>query len=143
MQRAIADLIEPIYRQLVLDAPDALEKSIGISITHLLWLEIISQFDLKRDYTQVEAVLGISMNRDSMIAQQLRLIDSKVRAGYYLMRIHEFRRRLAQQPTVPTTALALPAAQPAIPPANPASTERPLLEKSTLVEQKTPAETEP
>ena len=41
---------------------------------------------------------SLPVNRNSMIADQLRLIDSKVRAGYYLMRVREFRRRLAASP---------------------------------------------
>jgi hypothetical protein len=97
IQQAVSELIQPIYEQFVINASDGLEKSLGITITHLLWLEILEQFDIKREYVQVEAVLNISHNRPEMIDRHLRLIDSKLRIGYFLVRIKELRSRLADQ----------------------------------------------
>ncbi len=56
VQQAVGELVQPLYDQFVVGAADGLEKSLGVTITHLLWLEILEQFDIKREYTQVEAV---------------------------------------------------------------------------------------
>lgn len=95
VQQAVAELIEPMYRQFVIGAADGLERSIGVSLTHLLWLEILEQFDLKREYTQIDAVLNLAGNRHDRIDQHLRLVESKVRVGYFLMRIRELHEQAA------------------------------------------------
>jgi len=95
IRQAIAQLIQPIYEQFVVNASDGLEKSLGITITHLLWLEILEQLDIKREYVQIEAVLHITHNRPEMIDRHLRLLDSKLRFGYFLLRIKELQQRLA------------------------------------------------
>jgi hypothetical protein len=95
VQQAITELIEPTYQEFVVGSADGLERSIGISLTHLLWLEILEQFDMKRQYTQVDAVLNLPGQRHESIAQHLRLIESKVRVGYFLVRIRELAEQAA------------------------------------------------
>ena len=97
VQQAVGELVQPLYDQFVIGAADGLEKSLGVTIAHLLWLEILEQFDIKREYTQVEAVLNLAGNRSEMIDRHLRLIDSKLRVGYFLVRIREIRKRIADQ----------------------------------------------
>jgi hypothetical protein len=97
VQQAARELVQPLYDQFVVGAADGLEKSLGVTIAHLLWLEILEQFDIKREYTQVEAVLNLAGNRAEMIDRHLRLIDSKLRVGYFLVRISEMRKRIAEQ----------------------------------------------
>jgi hypothetical protein len=103
VQQAALELIQPLYNQFVLNSSDPLEKSLGVTITHLLWLEILEQFDMKREYTQVNAVLNLPGNRHETIDRHLRLIDSKLRVGYFLSRIREQHKRLA-----PISPLPLP-----------------------------------
>jgi hypothetical protein len=98
VQQAITELIEPTYQEFVVEAADGLEKSIGISLTHLLWLELLEQFDMKRQYVQVDAVLNLPGNRHESIAQHLRLVESKVRVGYFLVRIRELAEQAAARP---------------------------------------------
>lgn len=97
VQQAVGELVQPLYDQFVIGAADGLEKSLGVTISHLLWLEILEQFDIKREYTQVEAVLNLAGNRSEMIDRHLRLIDSKLRVGYFLVRIREMRKRISEQ----------------------------------------------
>jgi len=111
VQQACAELIQPIYEQFVVKAADGMEKSIGITVSHLLWLEILDQFDIKREYTQIEAVLNISHSRPEMIDRHLKLIDAKLRIGYFLLRIKELRQRLENQPQPPLLP-GIPAAAP-------------------------------
>ena len=101
VREAIAELIQPVYEQYVLRATDALEKSLGASIAHLLWLEVLDQFDIRREYIKFDAVMDMTMNRPAMIERHLRLLGSKLQMGYFLIRIKELRTRLAQQPDRP------------------------------------------
>jgi hypothetical protein len=105
VRQAVAELVQPLYDQFVIGAADGLEKSLGVSIAHLLWLEILEQFDLKREYTQVDAVLGLPGNRHEMIDRHLRLIDSKLRVGYFLVRIREHQKRISEQNQIPLPTL--------------------------------------
>jgi hypothetical protein len=106
VQQAARQLIQPLYNQFVLNSSDPLEKSLGVTISHLLWLEILEQFDMKREYTQVNAVLNLPGDRHETIDRHLRLIDSKLRVGYFLTRIREQQKRLAQISPLPLLAPA-------------------------------------
>jgi hypothetical protein len=132
VQQAVADLVQPMYEQFVLNAPGGLEKSLGVTITHLLWLEILDQFDIKRDYLQFESVLNVTYNRPETIDRLLRLIDAKLRISYFLVRLKELRSRLPAE-TLPAHPLPNHAGG-----SGPASADRPLYE--LLIPQALPAE---
>jgi hypothetical protein len=93
VRQALAEVVQPVYERMVLQTDDPLERSLGVTIAHLLWLEVLQQFDLKREYVQVSAVLGLSGNRGPMIEQHLRIIYSKVKVGGFLARLRELRRK--------------------------------------------------
>jgi hypothetical protein len=97
VRQAVVEVVQPVYERIVLAADDPLEKSLGVTIAHLLWLEVLQQFDLKREYLQYSAVLGLSENRSAMIEQHLRIIYSKVKVGYFLARIRELRQKWEDQ----------------------------------------------
>ena len=99
VRQAITQIIQPVYERFVIASEDPLEKSLGVTVTHLLWLEILQQADLKREYTEITAVLGIEKNHQHDIDQHLRIIESKVKVGYLLTRIRELRHRWNHQPT--------------------------------------------
>jgi hypothetical protein len=105
IRQAITELIQPLYEQYVLNAKDALEKSLGASMAHILWLEVLDQFDIRREYIQFDAVMDMTMNRPAMIERHLRLLGSKLQMGYFLVRIKELRNRMAQHPD-PSTLLS-------------------------------------
>jgi hypothetical protein len=100
LQAALVELIGPLYEELVLAAPDALERSTGLTLTHLLWLEILEQYDLGRDYSVVSGVLGTaSPDRGPMIDQHLRLLEAKLRASHFLVQAREWAaRRCRREP---------------------------------------------
>lgn len=106
VRQALAEVVQPVYERIVLRVDDPLEKSLGVTIAHLLWLEVLQQFDLKREYVQYSAVLGLSENRSALIEQHLRIIYSKVKVGYFLARLRELRQtwqeRSAGGPSVPS-----------------------------------------
>jgi hypothetical protein len=98
VRQAVNQVVQPVYERFVLDSSDPLEKSLGVTVTHLLWLEILQQADLKREYTEITAVLGTQNNHHREIDQHLRIIESKVKVGYLLTHIQELRRRWNRQP---------------------------------------------
>lgn len=102
MQLALVEVVEPLYEELVLQVSDPLERSTGLTIVHIVWLEIVDQHEMGRDYSQISAVLGIaSPERSDMIAQHLRIVDSKVRTGQFLMQIRQFQARHFNPPAMP------------------------------------------
>jgi hypothetical protein len=99
LQAALVELIGPLYEELVLAAPDGLQRSTGLTLTHLLWLEILEQYDLGRDYTVVSGALGTaSPDRGPMIDQHLRLLDAKLRASHFLVHARDWARRCRREP---------------------------------------------
>ena len=113
IRQAITEIVQPVYERFVIAADDPLEKSLGVTVSHLLWLEILQQADLKREYTEITAVLEIEKDHGRDIDQHLRIIESKVKVGYLLTRIRELRHRWNHRPT-DFPALPDPAASTAI-----------------------------
>ncbi|MBN2578227.1 MAG: hypothetical protein JXB10_04480 [Pirellulales bacterium] len=107
IQQAVRDIIEPIYVESVLRAPDGLEKSLAITLTHLLWLEILDQYEIKQEYANTEALLGLPGSRESQIDRHIRLLDSKIRVGKLLYKFRELRHRIPNLPP-PTVQSSLP-----------------------------------
>jgi hypothetical protein len=134
VRRAVADVVQPAYEQLVLDVDDPLEKTIGVTVSHLLWLEILQQADLKREYTKITAVLGLSDDHHAAIDQHLRIIDAKVKLGYLLARLRDQRRLAPDHPPAP-----LPLPSPAPPTPESPGTDLPITEKTDLGDQNPPA----
>ena len=46
VRRAVGEILEPAYRRLVVEARDELERSAGMTLVHLMWLEICDQSHL-------------------------------------------------------------------------------------------------
>lgn len=92
LQAAIRGVIDPAYRRLVLGARDGLEKSVGVTVVHLLWLELLDQFDLADD---LDGMLrpAVSEERRRSIERHLRVVGAKTKASQFLLRLHEFRRK--------------------------------------------------
>ena len=98
VRQAITQIVQPVYERFVIASDDPLEKSPGVTATHLLWLEILQQADLKREYSEITAVLGTQKDHGRDIDQHLRIIKSKVKVGYLLTRIRELRHRWNDRP---------------------------------------------
>lgn len=92
----IATLVNPIYEELVLNAKSALAKSTGLTIVHLLWLEILDQINLspqsdEEDF-EVDFLSQSAFNtRKREIERHLRLVHSKLKASELWLRIEQLR----------------------------------------------------
>ena len=92
LQAAIAAVINPVYEDVVLSSNDGLEKSIGTTVCHLLWLEVLSQFELGRLVFVTDSESG-DEERQEAIARHIRLAQAKLKASGLLHRLREFARR--------------------------------------------------
>jgi hypothetical protein len=97
VQQALVEIVEPLYEQLVMAAEDGLERSTGLTLVHLLWLEILDQRDIGLEYGAT-AVLNLPLpGRHTAIARHLRLIEGKVRTGQFLLQVRNWVRRAARE----------------------------------------------
>lgn len=92
LQQAIKGAVEPLYRKLVLEAKP-IDQSIGISIVHLLWLEIFDQLELGRDSTSARPTIEPD-ERAKLIERHLRTVGAKLKAHNLLLRVKQLRRQL-------------------------------------------------
>lgn len=114
LRAAIAAVINPVYMDVVLSSKDGLEKSTGVTVCHLLWLEVLSQFELGRLVAVTDSESS-DEEREEAIAKHLRLAHAKLKASGLLLRLREFERRWGgplsgvsklQNPLGPLEALA-------------------------------------
>ena len=93
VRQAAAEIVQPAYDELVLQAGTGMERSLGALVVHLLWLEILDQFDIKKEYDTYVLKLGLPGNRKHAIDQYLKLLDAKLRVGNFMIRLRELRLR--------------------------------------------------
>lgn len=90
VQIAIQSIIEPAYAELVLAAPNPLERSMGISFVFLLTEEVLSHFELGRqmnlDQTQGDEERA---RRERDLARYLKLFGAKTSALHALLRLRK------------------------------------------------------
>jgi hypothetical protein len=99
LRAKLAALINPIYHELVLMARPGLAQSTGLTIVHLMWLEILDQIEIARkqyapdpsnDPQQLVAYVSKTETRVEMIERHLRLVHAKLKASDFLLRLNEF-----------------------------------------------------
>lgn len=95
LQVAVVGVINPAYRELVLQAAPGLEQSTGLTIVHLLWLEILEQIALARGLPR-DTNLESRRARQAQIDRYLRLVGAKGKASHLLLRIREVAEKQAR-----------------------------------------------
>lgn len=93
LEAGLREIMQPAYRELVQNAADALDRSGGLTVVHLLWLELLQQCRMAGTVTDLspncdEVALHNSINR------LLRLASAKERATAFLFKIRAFGRQL-------------------------------------------------
>lgn len=92
----IATLVNPIYEELVLNAKSGLAKSTGLTIVHLMWLEILDQIKLSPQSDEEDLDLDFvgesaPHTREHDIERHLRLVQSKLKASDLLLRMEQLK----------------------------------------------------
>lgn len=98
---AITGIVDPAYNELVLSAASGLEQSTGLTIVHLLWLEILDQIQLGKGFAENSDEPDAFKHREKKIACSLRLVGAKIKTSNFLLRIHDFRQKWGAFPAVP------------------------------------------
>jgi hypothetical protein len=76
-RQAVSDLVTPSYRRLVLEATDDLERMAGLTLVHLLWLEISEQLNMALIVGDRDSVLATIHDPERLIAEHLKLVAAK------------------------------------------------------------------
>jgi hypothetical protein len=94
---AIPRVLSPAYRQFVLDAPNQLERSLGLTLVHLLWLEVCDHVRMALAVADPSSLAATLANPDRLIGRHLNLITAKCRAEL-LLKFRRFNSH-TEQPT--------------------------------------------
>jgi hypothetical protein len=92
---AITEIVNRAYEELVLGAADALERSAATTYVHLLWLELLQQFELGNELESVSRPNLSFGARAEMIMRHLRLVAAKQHTGNFLLRVKAFHEKYA------------------------------------------------
>ena len=89
VKAAMEGIIGPGYRELVMGAPNALERLAGMSLVHLVHIEVLDQVDLGRNLAAAEPT-----DREKRMAGHVRLVGAKLRAASFVHRLRQARGRM-------------------------------------------------
>jgi cell division inhibitor SulA len=107
LQWAVQEILTPAYRQLVLEAPDELERTAGLSLVHLIWLELSEQAEMGPVIAEPDRLMKSLNDRAGLIARHLQLLSAKSEMAQLLTRIRAIR-HFAEQGRVPWGPRILP-----------------------------------
>jgi hypothetical protein len=89
MQKGLFEIVQPCYEELVLGASTSLERQAGASLTFMLFLELLEQYDLGRLAENLRRSGGIGDSRDKQIDRYLRLVKSKQHVANFIARLQD------------------------------------------------------
>ena len=91
-QTALSTIVAPLYDEVVLRAESALERSAGVTLTHLVTLEILEQVQLGKTIDFFgDGDKDTEAARDKRIDRHLRLLGAKSNFSQFLLRLQQFR----------------------------------------------------
>lgn len=93
LKAAISAIVNPAYQELVLKASPGLQQSTGLTIVHLLWLEISDQIELGHARDDQREEPEARREYEKTIDRLLRLAGAKQKMSGLLLRLHEFKQR--------------------------------------------------
>lgn len=93
LRTAIRDILNPAYKELVLDASTALEKMTGLSLVHLLWIEVVEQTDLGSGMSGRVPPAAEREGYSKYLDRHLKLLTVKERVSKFYIRLKEFKRK--------------------------------------------------
>jgi hypothetical protein len=110
-QRAVSEIIIPAYRQLVLEARGEVERSVGITLVHLMWLEICAQIPMAPAVSDKWAAMAMAEDPDVLITRHLHLVAAKCQTAELLSKVRMVGEMLRRGAAATPAAPYLPAPQ--------------------------------
>ena len=101
-RQAVQDVLVPAYRRFVLEAPGELERSVGLTLVYLMWLESCDQVNLAINVSDRESPASLLNQTHDQIAQHIHLLNAKCSTAELLVKFQmlgQFLQR-QQQPAV-------------------------------------------
>jgi hypothetical protein len=90
VRAALNSIVAPAYQNLVITAPNPLERSMGVSFVFLLTEEILTHFELGRQMAlDRKPDDDERRNRERELSQYLRLLSAKTSALHALLRLRK------------------------------------------------------
>jgi hypothetical protein len=101
-QKALAEVVNPSYEDLVRRPRDGLERSTGITHLYLLWAEMLLHFQVAASYSSDRADRMIS-DYDRLLMQYIDLAKQKAKTTNLLIRLRQLAQKCEAQdrPHVP------------------------------------------
>ena len=87
MRQMVSRILIPAYRRFVLDAPGELERSVGTTLVHLMWLELCGQVQLGKVVADPKSLEAILSSPEQMIDRHLRLTMTKCQTAELLLKL--------------------------------------------------------
>lgn len=99
LQIALTEVIGPLYRELVLEAPTELERSAGLTLVHAAWLEVHKQIELNRTLVDPLSRGEGTDELAKLVAESLRLAGTKDRLTKTYLQVRIFLEKRAAPPS--------------------------------------------
>jgi hypothetical protein len=105
LRQAIPRILTPAYRRFVREATGEMERSMGLTLVHLMWLELCGHCQLAVAAANPESIHAILQNPDDLIDRHLRLVATKCQTAELLTKIRLLDEMLARPaPQLPSPA---------------------------------------
>jgi hypothetical protein len=91
---AIVDILQPAYQKLVLQVSDPLEKALGVSAVHLLWLVLAGQVELGKRMLGTTGTRGRTEPCWELIDRHLRVTHAQAKFTDLLHRMKTYKEKL-------------------------------------------------
>jgi hypothetical protein len=86
-RQAVTQILAPAYRQLVLEAQGEVERSVGITLVHLMWLEICGQIPLAPAVADPWSAVVLTGDPEVMVTRHLHLVAAKCQSAELLSKV--------------------------------------------------------
>jgi hypothetical protein len=100
IRQVVPRILAPAYRRFVIDAADELERSVGLTLVHLMWLEVCDQVQLATAIADPTCLDAILKDPETMIDRHLRLATVKCQTAELLLKLRVVSEALQRPPHV-------------------------------------------
>ena len=84
---AVARFVAPAYCRFVLEAPSQIERAIGATLVHLMWLELCGQLQMAQAAVDPESLDALLQNPEVLIARHLHLASVKCQTAELMVKL--------------------------------------------------------
>lgn len=98
IRETVSRFITPAYRRFVLEAPSEIERAVGTTLVHLMWLELCGQLQLAQAAVDPQSLDAVLQNPEEMIARHLHLATVKCQTAELMVKLRVINDALDRAP---------------------------------------------